>query len=79
MKQKVILMATMLMCVFALNAQTKREYKTENDGFEWYFIEKDGKEGAEDKYGRIIIPCEYNKVAYNPYQELSGDLKIVLC
>lgn len=72
MKQKVILMATMLMCVFTLNAQTKREYKTENDGFEWYFIEKDGKKGAEDKYGRIIIPCEYNTVGYDPYEEMSN-------
>ena len=71
-------MATMLMCVFALNAQTKREYKTENDGFEWYFIEKDGKEGAEDKYGKTIIPCEYNGVSYHPFKELSDGRKISL-
>ena len=58
-------MATMLLCVIVVNAQTVRTHEIENDGFEWYFIEKDGKKGAEDKYGNTILPVIFSLIRYS--------------
>ena len=47
-----------------------REYKVE-DGFEWYLVCKNGKYGAEDRSGNILVPTEYTKVSYS----MQGNLK----
>lgn len=44
--------------------KSSREYKVEDDGFEWYIIFKNGKIGAEDKDGKTLIPVEYNSISY---------------
>ena len=41
-----------------------REYQVEDDGFEWYLVCKNGKYGAEDRSGNILIPNEYTKIWY---------------
>lgn len=49
--------------------QETREYQVGDDGFEWYKICKNGKYGAEDKNGTIIIPLEYDNVIYISYNK----------
>lgn len=65
MKQKVLFLMVMalVLCAIGASAQSK-EYKVEDDGFEWYKIHKDGKYGAEDKYGNVIVPMSYDFVMY---------------
>ena len=41
-----------------------REYKVEDDGFEWYLVCKNGKYGAESRDGIMLVPTEYTKVVY---------------
>ena len=45
-------------------ATSKKEYRVELDGFEWYKVCKNGKYGAEDRNGTLLIPTEYNYVYY---------------
>lgn len=49
--------------------KNSREYQVAEDGFEWYKVCKNGKYGAEDKNGNIIIPNEYDRVEYISYSE----------
>jgi len=49
-----------------------REYQVEDDGFEWYKVIKNGMQGAEDKNGNILIPCEFWSVIYIPYDKSNG-------
>lgn len=45
--------------------KNSREYKIDDDdGFEWYLVCKNGKYGAEDKNGNLLIPYEYTKIWY---------------
>jgi hypothetical protein len=44
-----------------------REYQVGDDGFEWYKICKNGKYGAEDRNGNILVPTEYNKIEYQDF------------
>ncbi len=48
-------------------AKDSRDYKMENDGFEWYKICKNGKYGAEDKNSHILVPAEYDDIKYHVY------------
>lgn len=71
MKQRLLLVVlTLCLCCIQVNAQPKsvpedsRELKVGKDGFEWYRVCKDGKFGVEDKDGKIIIPCEFQKIRY---------------
>lgn len=59
-------MATFCLCMCHINAfaAAKKEYKIEDDGFEWYLITENGKQGAQDKNGNVLIPVEYKKVFY---------------
>ena len=41
-----------------------REYKIENDGFEWYLVCKNEKYGAESRDGTILVPIEYSAITY---------------
>ena len=51
-----------------------REYKVEEvDGFEWYKVCKNGKYGAEDRNGNILIPYEYKDIWY--FNVNNGELK----
>lgn len=43
----------------------RREFQVGSDGFEWYEIYKNGKYGAEDRYGNVIVPTEYDNIHYN--------------
>ena len=45
-------------------SKNSREYKVENDGFEWYLVCKNGKYGAESRDGKEIVPSEYQDVHY---------------
>ena len=66
MKQFLILCALILMPLLA-TAQ-KKEYKVEDDGFEWYKIEQTvggkSREGAQDKYGNTIVSPQYYIISY---------------
>lgn len=65
MKQKLLLMLLALgMCSISMNAQT-RTRQVEDDGFVWYKIMQNGKEGAQSTDGSTIVPCNYDKVWYN--------------
>ncbi len=44
-----------------------REYQVGDDGFEWYKVCKNGKYGAEDRNGNILVPTEYNKIEYQDF------------
>lgn len=44
--------------------KNSREYKINDDGFEWYLVCKNGKYGAEDKNGNLLIPYEYTNIWY---------------
>jgi len=47
-------------------AETKTEYRTESDGFEWYQLRTDdGKYGAEDKNHKVLIKPQYDHVFYS--------------
>ena len=46
-----------------------REYQVGKDGFEWYKVCKKGKWGAEDRIGNVLVPCEYDKIEYQEYQD----------
>lgn len=45
--------------------KNSREYKVEDDGFEWYLVCKNGKYGAESREGKMLVPTEYEKLWYN--------------
>jgi len=76
MKQKLLLIVLALgMCSISGNAQN-RELKVESDGFEWYRITRDGKEGAEDKNGRTLIPAKYRSVYYHCLNNSDGWFKV---
>ena len=70
MKQKVLLLLVLAlgMCGTAGFAQEK-EYKVGEDGFEWYKVSRtvNGQEkyGAEDRYGNMIVPVEYDFMFYS--------------
>jgi len=49
-----------------------REYQIGEDGFEWYKVCKNGKYGAEDKSGNIMVPIEYDQIDYNYYDTSRG-------
>ncbi len=84
MKQKVLLLLVLAlgMCGTAGIAQEK-EYKVEDDGFEWYKVTRtvngQKKYGAEDRNGNMIVPTEYDRIWYrsdeNPLLEGFGPLK----
>ena len=44
--------------------KNSREYKVEDDGFEWYLVCKNGKYGAESRDGRMLVPTEYTNIVY---------------
>lgn len=48
----------------------RREFQVGEDGFEWYEIFKNGKYGAEDRYGNVIVPTEYDNIDYNQLGEI---------
>ena len=71
------------MCSINGNAQTKkpvrkatvsvpkdsREYQVGKDGFEWYKVCNNGKWGAEDRSGKLLVPCEYKEISYYDFLE----------
>ena len=82
MKQTFFIMALALgMCSINGSAQTNksvmkatasvpkdsREYQVGNDGFEWYKVCKNGKWGAEDRNGNVLVPMEYNGISYDAF------------
>ena len=69
MKQKVLLLMVLAlgMCGTTGFAQEK-EYEVGDDGFEWYNVKRtvngQTKYGAEDRYGNMIVPTEYDEIQY---------------
>lgn len=61
-----LLIATicLLLCHFTVYAEIKKEYKVGDDGFEWYLITENGKQGAQDRNGNMLIPTEYKEVFF---------------
>lgn len=53
-------------------SQDSREYQVGKDGFEWYKICKNGKYGAEDRNGQLLIPCEYDAISYYDWLDIPG-------
>lgn len=53
-----------------------REYQVGDDGFEWYKVCKNGKYGAEDKNGNVIIPSEFNSIMHASHKK-DGELEFV--
>lgn len=65
MKQKLLLMVLALgMCSIGVIAQN-RELKVESDGFRWYKVTQNGKNGAENENGKTIIPTRYDFIWYH--------------
>ena len=80
MKQiKLLVVLAWAMCNLNVSAQIKqskpqystkkvnnelRELKVEKDGFEWYKVKKNGKWGAENKKGNVLVPIEYGYIDY---------------
>ncbi len=54
----------------------EKEYKVADDGFEWYKVKRSVngkiKYGAEDRYGNMIVPTEYDDVVYIKRVTYSG-------
>ena len=78
MKQTIILLVLALgMCSVKGVAQEK-EYKVEDNGFEWYIIRQGSLCGAQNKFGTTIIPAKFDWVFYsNGFFEVTrvaGDL-----
>lgn len=79
MKQRFLYMVLAL-CMFSIqsNAQSKpvpedsREQKVGRDGFEWYRVCKNGKYGAEDKDGNVLVPCEFERVRYRSFDKMDS-------
>ena len=71
MKQKLVLMVLALLMCYAMGYAQKKTYMVLDDGFEWYLVEKvvNGKKffGAEDRYGNMIVPTEYDAFGYSFY------------
>ena len=73
-----LLVLAMVMCSLNVCAQTKKparkttvsvpkdskEYQIEKDGFEWYKVCKNGKFGAENRNGTLLIPLEYDYIRH---------------
>ena len=67
--KKILILIIAIFLVSGITAQNHREYKIEDDGFEWYHISRDepGKGpfvGVQDKYGNTIIQQKYGLVKY---------------
>lgn len=72
MKKNLLLMVLALgMCCISVNAQN-RELNVENDGFRWYKVVQNGKEGAITPEGRTIIPTQYFHVSYHTQKDNMG-------
>ena len=55
-------------------SKDSREYRVcKYDGYEWYEICKNGKHGAENRNGILIVPIEYDKVEYDVVNVISGE------
>lgn len=65
MKQRLLIMLCAVSLCSICFAQMEREFQVGKDGYEWYLTKRDGKQGAEDKNGRTIVPCEYSWVLYH--------------
>ncbi len=65
MKQTLLLMVLALGMCSTIGFAQEKKYHVEDDGFEWYLISQDGTEGAQDKYGRTILPVEYKSIFYS--------------
>lgn len=66
MKTKALFISTLclVLCELSVFAEVKKTHKVESDGFEWYLIEENGKEGATDRFGNMIIPMECKQILY---------------
>lgn len=62
----VLMLVSLIMLSLDIIAQTK-ELKTEGDGFQWYKLEQNGKEGAQSMSGTIFIPLSrgYTFICYH--------------
>lgn len=40
-----------------------KELKTEDDGYQWYLVKKDGLSGAQDLSGKTIVPIGFDKIS----------------
>lgn len=69
MKQTFLLIVLALGVCSTSLAQVKKTYKIEDDGFEWYEIESNGKRGAQDVNGNTLIRPEFPLIIY---QKTSG-------
>lgn len=65
MKQKVLLLMVLAlgMCGTVGFAQEK-EYNVGGDGFEWYEVGSSHAYGALDKYGKVILPNQFDAIFY---------------
>ena len=52
--------------------KNSREYQVGKDGFEWYKVCKNGKYGAEDRNGKLLIPYEYEEISYYDWLDIPG-------
>ena len=75
MKQTLLLMMLVLGICSTTSFSQVKSYQVEDDGFEWYKIEKEFNGttlyGAEDRYGKMLIPTEYSIINYWCYNDNS--------
>lgn len=69
MKQKVLLFLALALGMRSTLCQGQtREYQVGDDGYEWYRVSKTvngvTKYGAEDRYGNMIVPTEYDSYVF---------------
>ena len=65
MKKELLFIVVILCCCCSnLFGQNKEIKQVGMDGFVWYEVIENGKHGAKDVNGKIIIPCEYRQIDY---------------
>ena len=69
MKKKVLLLTVLALVVCSTTGiAQEKEYQVGNDGYEWYKVKRidngQTKYGAEDRYGNMIVPIEYDAISY---------------
>lgn len=71
MKRLVGLIILLALASCNLIAQTK-EFRIEDDGFEWYLVSLNGKYGALDYKGENLLPICFDNIEYTPGNKYRG-------
>ena len=79
MKQ-IFLLLVLSLGMLSINVSAQKRFlMTEDNGFQWYIIYKDGISGAEGKDGRVLIPLSrgYNTIMYEAFKNGKGHFLVI--